>query len=485
MRQHSLVLLALVAALFAVDPLAQSDEPKEVLMVTDQPYHETYRPQFHFTAKTNWLNDPNGLVYYRGEYHLFFQHNPEGLDCRDMTWGHAVSPDMVHWRQLDDAIHPDKLGTIFSGSAVVDGRNTAGFQTGKEKAIVCIYTSAGGTSEESKGQPFTQSIAYSRDRGQTFRKFERNPVLGHIIGENRDPKVSWHEPTRRWIMALYLEGNDYALFASPNLKEWTRIADVPMAGSAECPDFFELPVDGDPKNTRWVFWGANGNYLLGRFDGQAFTPESGPHQSNWGGNCYAAQTWSGLPAADGRRLQIAWMAGGKYPDMPFNQQMSFPRELTLRTTPEGIRLFIEPVREIETLHRRRHAWSDLRLGPGDNPLAGLQGELFDIRAEIEPGEASEVGFTLRGEKVAYSVGDKTLSCLGRSAPLAPIDGRVRLQMLLDRTSIEVFGNGGLISMPTCFLPDPSNRSLGCYAVGGEARVVSLEVYELRSAWERG
>ncbi|MCX5673194.1 MAG: glycoside hydrolase family 32 protein [Planctomycetota bacterium] len=452
----------------------QSNEAKGVLMITDKLYQETYRPQFHFTPAKNWTNDPNGLIFYKGEYHLFFQHNPTGINWGNMTWGHAVSPDMVHWTQLDHAIHPDTLGTIFSGSGVVDWANTAGFQAGDEKVLVAIYTSA--------GKPFTQSIAYSNDRGRTWTKYEKNPVLGHVAGDNRDPKVLWHEPTKKWVMALYLDKNDYALFGSPNLKDWTRLCDVPMPGSGECPDFFELPVDGDAGNTRWVFWGANGAYLLGTFDGKTFTKESGPHPSNWGGNCYAAQTWSDVPKSDGRRLQIAWMNGGKYPGMPFNQQMSFPCELTLRTTPDGIRLYRRPVREIETIHARKHAWSNQALKPGENPLATLAGELFEIRAEIEPGRAAEVGFTLRGEKVHYDVGKKTVACLSKTAPLPPEKGRIRLQVLLDRTSIEVFGNDGLISMPTCFLPDLANRSLGLYAVGGEAKIVSLEVYELKSAW---
>jgi len=301
----------------------------------DEPlYQETYRPQFHFTPKTNWTNDPNGLMYYKGEYHLFFQHNPFGINWGHMTWGHAVSPDMVHWTQLDHAIHPDELGTIFSGSGVVDWGNTAGFQTGEEAVLVCIYTSAGGTSPESEGRPFTQSIAYSNDRGRTWTQYEGNPVLGHIAGSNRDPKVIWHEPTGKWVMALFLDGHDYALFGSPDLKEWTRLSDVHVEGASECPDFFELPVDGDPASTRWVFWGASGNYLLGSFDGTSFTPEGESLRSNWGAHCYAAQTWSDIPPSDGRRLQIAWMAKGEYPGMPFNQQMSFPRELTLRTTPD-------------------------------------------------------------------------------------------------------------------------------------------------------
>ncbi len=456
------------------DSLAQNDRPRGVLMVVDKLYAETYRPQFHFTAKKNWHNDPNGLMYYEGEYHLFFQHNPEDINWGNMTWGHAVSPDLAHWTQLDHAIHPDELGTIFSGSGVVDWRNTAGFQTGDEKVLVCVYTSA--------GNPFTQSIAYSNDRGRSWTKYEGNPVLGHIVGSNRDPKVIWHEPTEKWVMALYLDGNDYALFSSPDLKEWTRLCDVELPGSSECPDIFELPVDGDAGNTRWVFWGGNGNYLLGTFDGKTYTAESGPHQSNWGANCYAAQTWSDIPESDGRRLQIAWMRGGRYPDMPFNQQMSFPCELTLRTTPEGIRLFRAPVREISNIHATKHSWADVALKPGENPLADISGELLDVRAEIELGDATEVGLTLRGEGVQYNVAGKSLSCLGQSAPLSPLDGRIRLQVLLDRTSLEVFGNDGRVSMPSCFLPDPNDTSLSVYAVGGEAHIVSLDVYELRSAW---
>ncbi len=462
------------------DSVAQSDQPKGVLFTVDKLYQETYRPQFHFTPAKNWTNDPNGLVFYKGEYHLFFQHNPKGINWGNMTWGHAVSPDMVRWTQLDHAIHPDAFGTIYSGSAVVDQHNTARFQTGDEKVLVCIYTSAG--SHAPKKVPFTQSIAYSNDRGRTWTKYEKNPVLGHLRASNRDPKVIWHEPTKKWIMALFLNKNDFVLYESPNLKEWKKLQDVRLPGAGECPDFFELPVDGDPKNTRWVFWGGNGKYLLGRFDGKTFAKESGPHLSNWGGNSYAAQTWSDIPKEDGRRLQITWMNGGKYPGMPFNQQMCFPRELTLRATPDGIRLFIQPVREIENLHTKKHAWADRPLKPGENLLDGIEGELFDIRAEIERGKATEVGLTLRGEKVGYEVARQRVTALGRSAPLAPIAGKITLQILLDRTTIEVFGNDGRISMPTCFLPDLSNRSLSVYAVGGEARLISLEVYELRSAW---
>ena len=449
-------------------------------MSDDAIYQATYRPQFHFTAKKNWLNDPNGLIYYEGEYHLFFQHNPSGTDWGNMTWGHAVSPDMVHWKQLPHAIEPDELGTIFSGSGVVDWDNTAGFQTADEKVLIAIYTSAGQYVPTQK--PFTQSIAYSNNRGRTWSKYEENPVLPHIAGGNRDPKVFWHEPTQKWVMALYLENNDFALFGSPDLKGWTRLSDIQLPEATECPDLFELPVDGDANQTKWVFWGGNGRHLIGTFDGEHFRAESDVLQTEHGANCYAAQTWSDIPSSDGRRLQIAWMSGGKYPDMPFNQQMTFPCELTLRTTAEGIRLFRQPVREIEGIHQQAHSWQDERLTKEGNLLEGIGGELLDIRTEIELGNAAEVGFTIRGEKIQYNVAEAKLSCLGKSASLSPIDNRIILQILVDRTSIEVFGNDGRVSMCSCFLPDLENTNIAMYASGGEAKIISLDVYELRSAW---
>lgn len=446
------------------------------------PYSEVYRPQFHFTAREGWLNDPNGLVFYKGEYHLFFQHNPKGREWGNMTWGHAVSPDLVHWRQLPNAIEPDALGTIFSGSAVVDGDNTAGFQTGNEKTLVALYTAAGGTSPESQGQPFTQCLAYSNDRGRTWTKYAKNPVLGHLVKENRDPKVVWYAATKQWIMALFKDGHTFAFFSSPDLKQWTHLHDITVAGCGECPDFFEMPIEAEEGRTRWVWTAANGHYLIGAFDGRKFTPETGPHRMDYGKNYYAVQTYSDIPRSDGRRIQIAWMNGGKYPDMPFNQQMSLPCELRLQAFPEGLRLTRRPVREIERLRAQGRSWTGESLAPGQNLLAGVSGELLEIRAEIEPGAAAEVGFRVRGEAITYSAKDQKLSCLGADAPLEPLDGRIRLHIFVDRTSIEVFGNDGRVSLTSCFLPARENRALESFAVGAAARLVSLEVYELRSAW---
>lgn len=446
----------------------------------ESPYSENYRPQFHFTAKQNWLNDPNGLVYYDGEYHLFFQHNPRGINWGNMTWGHAVSPDLLHWRQLADAILPDRLGTIFSGSAVVDWANTAGFQKGDRKTLVAIYTAAGGTSPESKGQPFTQCLAYSNDRGRTWTKYEKNPVLGHIVKENRDPKVVWHAPTQRWIMALYFDGETYGLFSSPDLKAWRHLHDITMPGCSECPDFFAMPVEGRPNESRWVLTAANGNYLVGSFDGRRFAPGDGVQTADWGANYYAVQTYSDAPGS--RRIQIAWMRDGKYPGMPFNQQMSFPCEMKLREFPEGLRITRLPVREIEKLRRKEHRWANLSVAPGDNPLAGIRGDLLDISGEIELSSARDVTLSVRGEAIRYTPADRKLSCRGKSAVIEPVDGRIRLRVLVDRTSLEVFAHDGQVVMTSCFLPKAEDHTLALQVGGGSASVLSLEVFELASIW---
>ena len=464
-----------------IDQIVQSDERKQEEIMTSELYNETYRPQFHFSAKKNWLNDPNGLVFYAGEYHLFFQYNPFGIEWGNMHWNHAVSKDLVHWEELPIALEPDAHGTCFSGSAVIDWNNSAGFQTGDEKVLVAIYTGAP-VPEVEGGPKFTQCLAYSNDRGRTWTKYDKNPVLEHIIGGNRDPKVQWHAPSKQWVMALYLDKQDYALFGSKDLKSWARLCDVHVPDCSECPDFFELHVDGDAGQSKWLFLGANGNYLIGTFDGKTFKSESGPHRGDYGANFYAIQSYSNIPEADGRRIQIAWMNGGKYPEMPFNQQMSFPCELTLRTLPEGLRVCRWPVREIEGLRDQEATLSERVVGPDETIAAGIKGELLDIEAEFALADAPEFGLKVRGEEVTYSAKDATVSCLGKTAPLKPVDGRIRLRVLADRTSLEVFGNGGAISMSSCFLPRSDERSVEAFARGGKANVVSLCVHTLRSAW---
>jgi len=434
-------------------------------------YKEALRPQFHFTTRRGWNNDPNGLVYYAGEWHLFYQHNPYSIQWDNMHWGHAVSKDLVHWQELPVALYPDPLGPCFSGSAVVDERNAAGFQTGAEKPMVCIFTAA--------GNPTVQCLAYSNDRGRTWTNYAGNPVLPHIIGGNRDPKVIWYTPGQKWILALFLDQNDYGLFSSPDLKKWERLCTVTIPGTGECPEFFEIPVEGQAGATRWVFYGGTGQYLIGRFDGKTFTPESGPHVLNRGNCFYASQTFNGAP--DGRRIQIAWGTIGM-PGMPFNQMMDFPVELTLHQTDEGLRLFAVPVREVAALHEEGREWKDLTLQPGGNPLAKLGGELFHVRAEFEVGEGAAFGVSVRGIPVTYDAKAQQLTCRDRTVPLKPENGRIRLELLADRTSLEVFANDGGVYMPIGVIPPDSNRSLEVFTRDGPTRIRSLEVWPLKSIW---
>ena len=296
-------------------------------------YSELHRPQFHFSAKKNWINDPNGLVYHDGIWHLFFQHNIEAPTWGPMWWGHAVSNDLLHWRQLDHALHPDEMGSMFSGSAVIDHHNAAGF--GKD-AMLLFYTAAG--SHATPARPFVQCLAFSVDGGQTFNKYEHNPIVDWMQADNRDPKVVWDAASQKWVMALYLEDERYCLLSSSDLKEWSHLQDIVLPGTYECPDFFPL-VDEDGVN-RWVFSGAGSGYLVGQFDGNKFVAETELSHYDGGPNNYAAQTWSNAP--DGRCVQISWMAGGLYPEMPFNQQLSIPVELCLLGTGSNARLARRP-----------------------------------------------------------------------------------------------------------------------------------------------
>jgi fructan beta-fructosidase len=442
-------------------------------------YKEKNRQQFHFSSRRGWNNDSNGLVYYKGEYHLFYQHNPCGWDWGNMTWGHAVSKDMMHWTELDDAIHPDSLGTIYSGSAVVDEKNTAGFQTGTERVIVCFYTSAA-DNPWSKGRKFTQSIAYSNDRGRTWTVYEGNPVIEHINGGNRDPKVIWHDKTKQWVMALYLDGGEMAFFTSKDLKRWELQSR--LKGFHECPELFELPVDGNQKDTRWVFYGGNGDYYVGQFDGRTFKPDGEAIRFQYGNCFYASQTFNNIPKEDGRRIQIAW---GRIttPGMPFNQCMLFPVELTLRPTEEGIRMFAEPIGEIRRLHRARYARRAMIVEPDQNVLRGIKGELFHIKAELSAIDAAQFGFVIRGTEVVCSTAEGTISCKGNKAPIKPADGKIKLEILVDRNSIEIYGNDGRMYMPIGGILPEENKSLELFSRQGKVRIDSLEVFELASAWK--
>jgi fructan beta-fructosidase len=436
-------------------------------------YRERYRPQFHMTAKRGWTNDPNGLLYYDGRYHLFFQHNPYGTDWGNMHWGHATSTDLVHWQELGDALYPDDLGTCFSGSGIVDWANTSGLGNGDDPPLVCVYTSA--------GELFTQSLAYSVDGGDSWRPFDGNPVVPHLVGRNRDPKVIWHQPTERWVMALYLEAHDYALLTSRDLRSWRVIQYLSLPGCSECPDLFPLALDGDTDAVHWIFWGANGTYLVGQFDGHAFTSERAPARLAARGDSYAAQTWSDIPAEDGRRIQIAWLRGD-LPDMPFNQQMTFPQNLMLRSTPRGMRLAAEPVPEIGTLTQKTYQWEDLVVRSGADPLRDVRGRCLDVQAEVALGSAPGFGLQACGVPIVYDAVDRMLWCQGRGVPCPDQDGVVRLRVLVDRASVDIYANDGLTVMPMRVLVAERGAALRTLVRGEEVSFRKLQVDVLQSIW---
>lgn len=458
----------------------KSIEQSDAVRGAENLYREPLRGQFHFSSRRGWNNDPNGLVFFKGEYHLFYQHNPYGWSWGNMHWGHAVSRDLVHWQELGDKLFPDDLGPMFSGSAVVDWNNTSGLGKEGQPPLVLIYTAA--------GDPTVQCIASSVD-GRHFTKFSGNPVLKQITGGNRDPKVFWHEPTKRWVMVLYvtLAGNKHSVhfFTSPNLRDWTLGSVTEgIAGSNylfECPDFFELAVDDDPAKKKWVLQAANGEYAIGTFDGVTFTPEERKLPGHRGRGFYAAQTFSDVP--DGRRIQIGWFQT-ETKGMPFNQSMTIPYELGLAATPEGPRLTCTPVRELTSLRARSRRQDDLTVQPGDpNPLAGMRAELVELRAEFEPGDAEEVIFTVRGVTVVYDTRKQELIVNQHRAPAPPWQGRQRLILYCDRTGLEVFASNGLTYVPMPFFPEQGDHALGVAVKGGAVKLTSLQVHELNSAWE--
>ena len=477
----------------------------EILDGRPEYYNEKYRPQFHFSAKKNWINDPNGLVYYNGVYHLFFQYMPPHRPGAYKDWGHAISTDLVHWKQTPNHITPHKVWAgCWSGSAIVDKDNVAGFQTGKEKTIIAFITN-GGNPGAGLGPLCTQCIAYSTDGGETFTYYDQNPVIENIYRSNRDPKVVWDENSKKWIMSLYMDkDNDFGLFSSLDLKKWEYLSTASLKGVAECPGFEALPVDGDVNNKKWLFFGANGNYMIGSFDGKNFKPETDVVIADYGKNFYAAQTWSNVP--DGRCIHIAWMPTQPYPGMPFEQQMNFPTELTLKTTSEGIRAFRMPVKEIENLYEKNTKWDKLDLHPGKNLFKDLDSDLYDFDIEVDLKKSSAFDIGIRGANIHYDAGKNIISCGGNSvengivpekwksgansgdkhfnnlgeAPLKPVDGRISLRILIDRTTIEVFGNDGQIVITSNFMPVDEKS----YSFTADKEInVTAEVNSLKSAWK--
>lgn len=444
----------------------------DVIVGQDNLYKEKNRPQFHFTTRRGWINDPNGLIYYDGEYHLFYQHNPYEREWENMHWGHAVSKDLVHWEELPSALYPDHLGGKFSGSAVMDYDNTAGYNKGKTPAMIAIYTAAGADKQ-------VQCIAYSLDKGRTFTKYEANPVIDsrHIWNskDTRDPKVFWYTPGKHWVMVLN-ERDGHSIYTSSNLKDWKYESHV--TGFWECPELFELPVDGNPNNTKWVMYGASGTYMLGSFDGKVFTPEKGKYQYTTGA-IYAAQTFTNMP--DSRRIQVGW-GRISHPEMPFNGMMLLPTELTLRTTKDGPRLFNLPVKETETLFTPVRDWQNLTSDKANDLLKEFYNtDCLRIKTTIKLSHATDAGFNLFGQRiVGYDMNSNTINGVFYS-PEDMTSMELSADIYIDRTSIEVFIDDGAYSYSMERKPDTNNKE-GFHFWGNNIEVKDLQVFSVKSVW---
>jgi levanase/fructan beta-fructosidase len=441
-------------------------------------YQESLRPQFHFTARywddyrlnpqqhqEGWINDVNGLVFYDGEYHFFAQ---RWWSC----WLHAISTDLLHWQELPPAFGKGgPMGGTQSGGAIVDYTNASGLGNGTDPVMVAFWSS---TDNE------RQCISYSTDHGRTWVKYAHNPVLVHA---HRDPNVFWYEPEHKWVMILYgTPDNSYVLLSSTDLLHWEEMSTIP--DMYECPDMFPLLLDGDAAREKWVVVDGSGDYVVGTFDGRRFTPETPKQKGDHGPNFYATMTFDGMPTQDDRRIQMAWMRGGDYPDMPFNQQITFPCELTLHSTPAGMRVFRSPIREIERLYASTVTLHEQTLAPGQNPLAQVNGELFDIVAEFDLTKSScdEIVFNLRGNLVKYDVGQAQLDACGSRAGLQPSAGKLQLRLLVDRMSIEAFGNQGAVSITNVARAQDTQPALSLSAHGGNVFITSLAVHTLNSIW---
>lgn len=453
-----------------VDGLVLTDSPERLPVVTTPLYQETLRPQFHFTARQwtlerlnpgqyqeGWCNDLNGLIYYEGEYHLFAQ---RWAAC----WLHAVSPDLLHWTELAPAFWEETRGSgVQSGTCVIDYANTSGLATDRaHPAMVAFCTRFDNRSH---------LIHFSLDKGRTWQPYAQNPFM---LYAERDPKVFWHQPTQRWVMLLYGQ-EQYHILTSPNLLTW-HDEHHPIPDSFECPDLFSLPLGGDAAQPHWVLIQGNGNYTIGQFDGTAFHAESPRHACDVGPHFYATQSWHNTDTGDGRRIQTAWMRGGEFPNMPFNQMISFPCQLTLQGTPDGLRVFRQPIAELATLHRSSEHWSAVTIPSGGTLPLAPNGQLYHLEAEVNLTDDARLIFDLRGMTVVL-----TRHTLASGHAPATVPGEVQhIEILLDRTSIETFINAGEISSTRFILP--SKEGLSLRVEGGSVRIQSLSLHTLNSAW---
>ena len=501
-------------------------------------YDQPWRPQYHFTPSHNFMNDPNGMVFYKGEYHLFYQYNPEGQVWGHMSWGHAISTDMVHWKHLPVAIPEDPKYMAYSGSAVVDWNNSSGLCKNPDpqdhSCLIAIYAAAYKDRQK-------QHIAYSNDRGRTWTNYAGNPVIDVDAEDFRDPKVFWYGPQKKWVLVAVLADHRKALFFdSTDLKHWTKLSEFGPAGDDagqwECPDLLELPVEGT-KETRWVLivnrnpgapaGGTGVRYLVGHFDGVQFTEAESAGSKLWadyGKDFDATNSFNDMPQGDSRRIWIGWTSNWLYakdePTVLWRGAQSIPRTLSLRWVeyplipkagmsgaPSKQLLMVQaPVRELQRLRGPSFSVINATVPDANAKLtqAGMKGETYEIEVELEPQKAAEIGFRLRkGDSVETLVGvipssntlfvDRAKSgevsfskdFPGRYSTTLRATKRVKLHIFVDRSSVEVFANDGEEVMTDRIYPPPGSTGIDLYSTGGAGKVVAMTIWQLQSVWGAG
>jgi fructan beta-fructosidase len=436
-------------------------------------YNQTYRPQVHYTPITGQIADATGLIFYKGEYHLFYMYD-EWSNSRkyNKSWGHATSYDCIFWEQK-----PQILNTLLdnrpgSGSGIIDWNNSLGLRSGVEKTMVVFYTDYGrGT-----------CIAFSRDAGKTWIRHKNNPVIPMPEGRaDRDAFVFWYKPDQSWRLILY-QTPAFSFYKSVDLLHWTYLSKID--GFHECPDFLEMPVDNDMDNKRWVIINGDGTYRIGDFDGNKFSSKMENTKVDFGNCLYATQTFKRTYEGDGPFIQLAFLRLQGTPDQnrTWSQQMSFPCELTLKTINGDIRLCRNPSDAVKQLREESHFWKNALVSPADNPLAEIRGDVFEIIAEIDPAKSAGFLFDIRGEKLIYSSKEQQLTFMGNQARVSSADQKIKLKMIIDRGSVEVFVNEGELSFSNLFYPDPANMNFKLFSTGGICKLVNMEVYRLSSIW---
>lgn len=478
-------------------------------------YDQRYRPQVHFTPARHWMNDPNGLVYFQGWYHLFFQYNPYGSRWGNMSWGHAISRDLLHWRQLPVAIPQGRRSMIFSGSAVVDWHDTSGFGVGARAPLVAIYTA---NPRHGPGAQ-TENLAYSTDGGQTWHKYAGNPVLDIGLRNFRDPKVFWYAPRREWIMVVSrAAAREISFYASKNLKTWRHTGNFGPAGDTrgvwECPDLFRLPVANRPGQFRWVLkvdvqqhhpgTGGGGQVFIGHFDGTTFRAAAQPPQAlDLGEDYYASASWSNLPGGPGNVITLGWMDNWLYaqdaPTAPWRGAMAFPRRLSLRDQNGRDWLIQRPIAALAALRAARRQFGSF-VAPAGRTLLTVPplGAAHEIRARVLVGARGRFVFTIgspdgRDVRIGYAAatGRFTVVRSGHYRFSPSFDSRnstrlpgrprvIELDLIIDRSSVEAFVDRGELTVAERMFPRGGAYTVRVRSSG--ARIERMDLWRLRGIW---